>query len=799
MHAGLGYAAQAIEAAKKAESSIDVANGLAIRASIQTVQGNYQSARNSIQEIPTWANGFDHELVMAIYEESLGRLLLRSVGIGSFEFSEGRDYFQSALKTYQRLNDVGGEMRCTIGLASVTAGDGHYFRSLEWVDQGLRVAAESDDWRYLNQFLGCAAFAFRDQGYRQHVDDLFLLSIEWSTFIGDRSQRVRSLCGLGEFYRMIYTPPKTYGYDLSVEYLKQAIAEAEEYGQGPMRLQAQMALADLFEKAGEEDSYRKCRELAERLAKSDAFEGAHRVMDWNDLIGTALEYSREKRMASRLEEAIEGSADPFFVFDGHKGTDPSHGDLVSEFRNSAANKLVGLDPSEVRVFGDLEHLAPFEGLKQPLMSATIDRISFEDEIQISLDNAEIVWYARRVSPAGDGAVVTFRDVTSSRKIEDALRHAAERASEADRAKTEFLANMSHEVRTPINGVLGLAQLLSELNLDPVAKRYVEGIESSGTILLKVIGDVLDLSKIEARKHQLKPTPTQVRRLVQNVVDLFAGHAANGRVALTFNVDSSTPEVVVIDDPSLRQILANLIGNALKFTNSGEVHVNVSKVSDLLKFEVSDTGAGVPSDLLGTIFEPFQRAGADVDGIDGTGLGLTISRRLVELMGGQIGVTSTVGQGSTFTFTLPVSTVPDSILVPRPSSASESARFDGAQILVVEDNPVNILVSEGILSQLGCEVSHAENGEIALKMVQEGQFDLVLMDVRMPVMDGLTATVEIRRRELGTRNHTKIVALTAGALAQEREACFEAGMDDYLVKPFSKASLRETLYRNLITG
>jgi CheY-like chemotaxis protein len=169
------------------------------------------------------------------------------------------------------------------------------------------------------------------------------------------------------------------------------------------------------------------------------------------------------------------------------------------------------------------------------------------------------------------------------------------------------------------------------------------------------------------------------------------------------------------------------------------------------------------------------------------------------MGGQIGVTSTVGQGSTFTFTLPVSTVPDSILVPRPSSASESARFDGAQILVVEDNPVNILVSEGILSQLGCEVSHAENGEIALKMVQEGQFDLVLMDVRMPVMDGLTATVEIRRRELGTGNHTKIVALTAGALAQEREACFEAGMDDYLVKPFSKASLRETLYRNLITG
>lgn len=795
MFAALAYIGQAVEIAQQTGSGLDLARAYVIRTTIQILQGNYLTARQTLAELPGLALGPDTETVMAMYEESYANLLLRSVGSTSFEFNEATDRFNRAFQLYGELDDPAGRIRCLVGLSSVTSGDGYYFRALEYVDDGLRVAAEANQWRYLNQLLGCAAFAFRDQGYRQSVADLFQLSIDWSTFIGDRPQRIRSTGGLGEFYRMTFAPPRPHGFDEGLEHLRKAISEAEECGMGPMMLENQMALATLFQKAGDAESYRKCRELAERWAKSEAFEGAMRVMDWNDLIGNALQVSRERRMATRLEEAIEGSADPFFVFDIREGLDAGHGDLINEFRNSAANNLLGLDPNEVRLMADLVDVPVFDGLRDRLPEAVSNRATYEDEIQILSQEGNTVWYARRVAPAGNGAVLTLRDITSSRKIEEALRLAAQTASEADRAKTEFLANMSHEIRTPINGVLGLAQLLRELDLDPVARKYVEGIASSGAILLKVIGDVLDLSKIEARKMQINASPIQIRNLIQEVVDLFEGRASSLAVVLTTQIESDVPTVVILDGTSLRQVLANLIGNAIKFTREGSVAVSLTIAGDKLRFEISDTGVGVPDHLIESIFEPFQRAGSEADGIDGTGLGLTISRRLVDLMGGELKVTSTRGKGSLFWFELPI--IKGNIQgygdgVPK---IREEIRFDGLRVLLVEDNSVNVLVSEGMLTQLGCEISLAEDGQIALDLLARLEFDLVLMDVRMPVMDGLEATRQIREAEFQTNRHIPIIALTAGALSQEKEACYEAGMDDYLVKPFSKAALREMLFRH----
>jgi len=794
MFAALAYVSQAIEVAHREESNLDLSKGHAIRATIQILQGNYNSARQTMAHVPPLAHGSATERVMAIYEETFAKLLLRSVGSTSFEFNEAKERFQRGFELYGDMDDKLGQIRCLIGLSSVTSGDGYYFRALEYVDTGIKLSSQIDDWRYLNQLLGCAAFAFRDQGYRQNVEDLFQLSIDWSTFIGDRPQKIRSVGGLGEYYRMIFNPPKPDGFDKSLELLRQAISEAEDCGMGPMMLENQMALANLFQKSGDAVSQRKCRELAEKWAKSEAFEGALRVMDWNDLIGNALQVSRERRMATRLEEAIEGSADPFFVFDTREGSDIGRGDLINEFRNSAANSLLGVDPNEVRLLTDLAEVPVFQGLRDPLFGAVNDRITYEDEIRLDVLDGETVWYARRVAPAGGGAVLTFRDITSNRKIEDALREAADRAHEADRAKSEFLANMSHEVRTPINGVLGLAQLLQELELEPTARKYVDGIASSGAILLKVIGDVLDLSKIEARKMPINPRPTRLQPLIEELMNLFSGRASEVAVDLSANIGVDVPDVVIVDDTSLRQVLANLIGNAIKFTREGSVGISVGLDQGRLRFEVTDTGIGVPSDLIEAIFEPFQRAGSEADGIDGTGLGLTISRRLVELMGGQLGVASKQGEGSTFTFTLPFE---EGTITPQhesPVLVQAEVRFDGLRVLLVEDNSVNVLVSEGMLAQLGCIVSHAEDGQLAVDQYREMRFDLVLMDVRMPVMDGLAATRAIREIEAGTDRHVPIIALTAGALSQEREACFESGMDDYLVKPFSKSALRETLFR-----
>ena len=790
----LNYAALAIDVSERANSPLDLVCAHAVATSVHVMKGNFTTARDTLTKVRPLTIENSDQRISAVYNETLATLLLRAVGSTFFEFEEAGERYTLAGNIYRELNDIPGQIRCSVGMSSVLSGRGQYFRAVEQVDEGLRISLEHLNWSYLGQLLGCAAFAFRDQGYRHCVPDLFALSVEWSTYVGDIPARIRSVSGIGELAKMDFTPPAQEALDRAIAQICQAIWEAKEIGAGPMMLEMQMALAGLFKKAGDPESQWKCRVIAEEIAQSEAFEGAHRVINWNDFIADRLIVAREERIASRLEEALEGSADPFFVFDPRHGSDSTRFDLLNEFRNSAADRLLGIDDRSVRLLPDLAEVPEFVGLQIPLMRAAIDRESFEDEIRVFGLKGDAVWYARRVAPAGAGAVLTFRDVTTTHRIEDALREAADRANEADRAKSEFLANMSHEVRTPINGVLGLAQLLRALDLDPVARKYVDGIVSSGNILLKVIGDVLDLSKIEARKLQLTVGPVLLRSLVSEVVDLFAGQAASHGVPLAFRMGHEVPEVIETDGSSLRQVLANLIGNSIKFTESGSIEVSVSLQDCFLRFEVRDTGIGIPAHLLETIFEPFQQGGTEMD-FGGTGLGLTISRRLIELMGGQMGVSSVEKGGSTFFFTLPLKEAVGSQIEPEPIGKADEVRFEGRQILLVEDNPVNTMVSEGMLTQLGCAVTCVENGQEALDAVEKQSFDMVLMDMRMPVMDGIEATVALRDREKLSGTHLPIVALTAGALTQEREACLEAGMDDYLTKPFTLQALRETMFRN----
>jgi signal transduction histidine kinase/CheY-like chemotaxis protein len=791
----LRFASDAIEQAHHVGSDEDLVHALSMRASIQVLQGNFNSARETLNDARPLIVGDAKGRMAALYEETFATLLLRTIGSTVFEFEEAGERYARAIQFYAELDDIPGQVRGFAGSASVYSGRGQYLVALEQVDKGILLSAKAENWRHLGQLLGCASFAFRDQGYRSKVNSLFELSIQWATFVGDIPQRIRSIGGQAELSRMEFTPPDQEALDKTVTLMQRAIREAREIGAGPMMLEMQMALATAYRKAGDRESQRKCRELAEQIAASEAFEGAHRLIDWNDFIEDRLVIAREERIASRLEEAIEGSADPFFVFDSRQGSEAAHFDLLNEFRNSAANRMLNIDPTDVRLLGDLLLTPQFAGLREPLIKAALDRGKFEDEILVPVADGDSVWYARRVAPAGSGAVVTFRDVTTSHRIEDALRVAADKAREADQAKSEFLANMSHEVRTPINGVLGLARLLQDLDLNPVARKYVDGIVSSGNILLKVIGDVLDLSKIEARKMQVNAGPFNIQVLTDEVVGLFAGQASESGVSLSAEIEPEVPTVVLVDGAYLRRVLANLVGNAVKFTEKGRIDVRVSRQGDMLDFEVCDTGVGVPADQLEAIFEPFQQALAEADW-GGTGLGLTISRRLIEQMGGRMGVSSIPGKGSRFFFNLPLVELIGQSVVESAPVVEESRRFEGRSVLVVDDNAVNALVAEGMASRLGCSVTTAENGREALDLLADSPFDLILMDMRMPVMDGLTATRTIREKEMGTGKHTPIIALTAGALAQEREACLEAGMDDYLVKPFTMSALREVLYKAL---
>jgi CheY-like chemotaxis protein len=338
-------------------------------------------------------------------------------------------------------------------------------------------------------------------------------------------------------------------------------------------------------------------------------------------------------------------------------------------------------------------------------------------------------------------------------------------------------------------VLGLARLLADTTLDPVQRSYVDGIVSSADILLSVIGDVLDLSKIEAGRVELEATATELAPLVGRVAALFQGQAKAKGLSLSVLVQPSLPRYILADGSRLQQVLANLVGNAVKFTKAGSVEVAVNRLEGRLRFEVRDTGPGIAQGGLDSAFEAFHQASQEARLMGGSGLGLTIARSILQLMGGTIGAVSRVGEGSCFWFELPL--IPAEPPTPNQPDAP-TTDLKGVRVLLVEDNAVNVMVAGGLLRKAGCEYTVADDGARAVQMVEDQQFGAILMDVRMPGMDGLEATRRIRALERERR--TPIIALTASALTDDREECFEAGMDDYLGKPFTEEALRATLSR-----
>ncbi len=408
---------------------------------------------------------------------------------------------------------------------------------------------------------------------------------------------------------------------------------------------------------------------------------------------------------------------------------------------------------------------------------------------------------------------SIRLALNMRAMVEQLEAAKRGAEAASTAKGQFLAIMSHEIRTPLNGMLGMAQLLLMPGLrEGEREEYAKTILASGQTLLALLNDVLDFSKVEAGRFELKPTLFSPEELLAETRSLFAETASSKGLAFATRWCGWPGQLYRGDQARLRQMLVNLANNALKFTSSGAVSIEVHPVSEgdgcaILEFSVTDTGIGIPEDKMELLFLPFSQIdGSNTRQYGGTGLGLSIVRNLARLMGGDAGVSSRPGQGSRFWFQVKVETLAADEPVDRERSAPAAAnlpaarqgRHVGRRVLVVEDNAVNRKVVISLLAKLGLETESAENGDLAVQALSRQPWpDLVLMDCQMPVMDGFTATIMIRRLEsegdaASRRPRLPIVALTAGVFVEDRDNCLAAGMDDFLAKPVSLEQLRTVL-------
>ena len=519
-----------------------------------------------------------------------------------------------------------------------------------------------------------------------------------------------------------------------------------------------------------------------------------------EVSGISHDITEKKRWEIALQESEEKFRNIFESFQ----------DIY--FRTDIYGKITMVSPSGFEISGYTEeevigkHITVFNVnpkkqtnlIKRLLRTGTVrnyenNLILKDGSVMQSISNIRLIYNKEGKPVAVDGVV---RDITYLKKASEELYKAKEIAERSLKVKESFLANMSHEIRTPMNGIIGMIDLISETNLDLEQKNYVQTIKKSSETLLTILNDILDLSKIEAGKMQLRLTPVSLEGTVEKLYSLFCQQAVNKNIELVYHTDPELPAYVLSDETRLLQIMSNLTSNSIKFTDEGSVTINMlvqKKVVNTytIKVEIIDTGIGIARENKQKLFHSFSQIDDSSTKLyAGTGLGLAISKELCKLMNGEIGVESELGVGSTFWFTFEAKESKRSAV----NKSSEDNRSTitnklediNPYILIVDDNSINQLVASEILKKSGCNIDVAENGLIAIEKVKSNRYDLVFMDIQMPQMDGVTATREIRKIESTYR--TPIVAMTAYSMKEDKEKFLISGMDDYISKPIKAETL-----------
>ena len=509
-----------------------------------------------------------------------------------------------------------------------------------------------------------------------------------------------------------------------------------------------------------------------------------------------MKFKQYVRKGSFYAAVVEDGSDLIFIVD-FEGNIHYHNSSVRVTLGYRANSLTGKN------FFDYILASSVEDLKKRFRQSQKRAYTEKVEIQFlckdrSYKFLEFNAINLKHKVGLNGFILDCRDITQrKRDAEELLR--------LQKAKEQFLANISHEIRTPINGIAGMAGLLSQESSSDERATYLNAIKHSAENLKVIINDILDLAAIESGKLRFEKIPFNLHDLLPSLIGMFAYQAKEKKILLHYKIDSSLNRILLGDPVRLNQVLINLISNAVKFTHSGEIQIRCSaeektKTDCIAKIQVTDTGVGVPYDKLDTIFESFSQADASVTRkYGGSGLGLTIVKQLVELQHGAIEVRSEEHKGSNFIVKIPYSFAKSERLkkagIPKKRGSVAGKPLHEMRVLLVEDNDINRLYAKSILQQWNCKVEIAENGLVAIEKIKNNFYDVVLMDVQMPVMDGYEATRAIRLMDVHKR-HVPIVALTANATRADIDKCLSSGMNDYLPKPFTPDDLYRKIFRDL---
>ncbi len=749
----MSYATQAYDYAQKAGDDRRRANVELFVAHQFSSTGLYDSARAELLHIVTIAEQLPDSGILAKAYSQLG---WNDLEIASYD--EALEYFQSGLDIVMRKQDTAGLGVAYDNLGCLYLDQQEPENALKYLRLALASSAQTRDVRAVAAIYNNIGLSFngpiRTLPFDARLDSAlfyFRRSAKLYESVDDRNQLARVLGNIGSVFEKKGVLDSTLYYDRHSVYMHEAVGLNSTYA-----AQAYAQLGNLFLVLHHPDSAFHYLNLAQSI---DEGIGAKRgLVDLYLSLGKA--YASTGNFKSAYEYFVRGS--------------------------SLHDSIYSVDKS--RILADME--AKYQTSKNERKIAAQN----QEIAQERLVNYSIIGIAVLLVVV---ALVFYRNDRKLQRINKELAAAKERAEASERLEHQFLANMSHEIRTPMNAVLGMTTLLLDTPLNQKQRDYLEAIHSSADNLLVVINDILDLSKLQAGKMEFERIPFRLLDVTGHTLDIMRLKAEGKGLVLSEEISESTPKVVIGDPARLTQVLMNLLSNAVKFTDKGSVTLIVSAVAAgdrkmNVRLAVRDTGIGIPKEKLKSVFDSFSQADAETSRkYGGTGLGLTISRNFVELQGGHIHVTSEPGKGSEFSITLPFEVASESVIVDQEETASlDAASLRGMRVLLVEDNEYNQIVLGDTLHNMIPEVSVeiASNGREAITLLQNFAFDLVLMDVQMPEMDGIEATKYIRAHLPRGKREVPIIALTASVIKSELDRAFSAGMNDYVPKPFKQDEL-----------